>query len=154
MTESVLDVLKLVLLALLYLFFARVLWAVWSQLRPARMPATVAPAPAPAPAKVPKGTRQRAARLTILEPRERRGTAFAIGPEITIGREESCTITIPGDTYVSGLHARVFDHDGQPMIEDLGSTNGTFHNGNKLVGTKLLHHGDRVQIGHTVLEAQ
>ena len=47
----------------------------------------------------------------------------------------------------------MFDHDGQPMVEDLGSTNGTYLNG-KLTGTKLLHPGDRVQIGNTVLEAQ
>ena len=40
------------------------------------------------------------------------------------------------------------------MVEDLGSTNGTFHNGSKLVGSKLLHPGDRVQAGTTVIEAQ
>lgn len=155
MTESVLDILKLVLLAMLYLFFARVLWAVWSQLRPSRAPATVSPAPPPpAPAKAPKGTRRRAARLVVVEPKERKGATWPIGEEISIGREETCTITLPGDGYVSGLHARVFVHDGQPMIEDLGSTNGTFHNGTKLVGTRLLHTGDRVQIGFTVLEAQ
>ena len=51
-------------------------------------------------------------------------------------------------------NARIFDHDGQPMLEDLGSTNGSFLNGNKVAGTKLLHPGDRVQIGYTVLEAQ
>jgi len=40
------------------------------------------------------------------------------------------------------------------MVEDLGSTNGSFHNGNRLVGARLLHPGDRVQFGYTVLEAQ
>jgi pSer/pThr/pTyr-binding forkhead associated (FHA) protein len=40
------------------------------------------------------------------------------------------------------------------MVEDLGSTNGTFHNGSKLVGSKLLHPGDRVQAGTIVIEAQ
>jgi pSer/pThr/pTyr-binding forkhead associated (FHA) protein len=49
---------------------------------------------------------------------------------------------------------RFFDYEGQPMVEDLGSTNGTFHNGSKLVGAKLLHPGDRVQVGTTVIEAQ
>ena len=39
------------------------------------------------------------------------------------------------------------------MIEDLGSTNGTFHNGNRLHGSTRLHRGDRIQIGYTVLEA-
>ena len=39
-------------------------------------------------------------------------------------------------------------------IEDLGSTNGTFNNGTKMHGTKLLQPGDRIQVGTTVIEAQ
>ena len=181
MTDEVLDVIKLALLALLYLFFARVLWAVWSEVRAPRVrtgaprmaapgdatvaadrPAPVpAPVPAPAPAAAPagntrrrKGTTGRAERLVALEPKASRGQAWPITGEITIGRDPKCTIAIADDTFVSGLHARVFDHDGQPMVEDLGSTNGSFHNGAKLDGIKLLHPGDRVQIGYTVLEAQ
>lgn len=168
MSDPVLDVLKLVLLALLYLFFARVLWAVWSEVRPPKQrtapsgrvapddPTAAADRPR-RPVREPKPVRGRGgkvARLVVLEPKERRGTAFQLGGELTIGREASCTISMPGDTYVSTLHARVFEHDGQPMIEDLESTNGTFHNGNRLRGTRLLHPGDRVQIGYTVLEAQ
>lgn len=192
MTESVLDILKLVLLGLLYLFFARVLWAVWSEVRPSKA-RRGEPAPAQArraqpqmatsdsptgaltvPAERPgagatpqhaaggkrrdrkphKGRRGRAARLVVIEPRDRRGAAYAISGELTIGRDESCTISLAGDTYASSVHARVFDYDGQPMVEDLGSTNGSFHNGNKLVGSRLLHPGDRIQIGFTVLEAQ
>ena len=64
------------------------------------------------------------------------------------------TIMIDDDAYVSQLHLRVFDYEGQPMVEDLGSTNGTFHNGSKLVGAKLLHPGDRIQVGTTLIEAQ
>jgi pSer/pThr/pTyr-binding forkhead associated (FHA) protein len=48
----------------------------------------------------------------------------------------------------------VYDVEGQAMVEDLGSTNGSFHNGNRLVGARLLHPGDRIQFGYTVLEAQ
>ena len=177
MTDEVLDVIKLALLALLYLFFARVLWAVWSEVRAPRVPtgtprmaapgdATVAadrPAPVPVPVPVAaaasnsrrrKGTPGRAERLVALEPKQRRGQAWPLTGEITIGRDPTCTISITDDTFVSALHARVFDHDGQPMVEDLGSTNGSFHNGAKLDGVKLLHPGDRIQIGYTVLEAQ
>lgn len=172
MSDPVLDVLKLALLALLYLFFGRVLWAVWSEVRP---PKARAGSPAPAvgrvrtddattPSERPTSGRRatkphrgrggKAARLVVLEPKDQRGTAYAISGEITIGRERACTIAMPGDTFVSGLHARVYEFEGQPMLEDLGSTNGTFHNGNRLHGSKLLHPGDRVQIGYTVLEAQ
>jgi hypothetical protein len=180
MTDQVLDVLKFVLLGLLYLFFARVLWAVWSEVRaprgqaggaqhaamPVGMPVASSPEAATVVAarpKEPAGPREkrptrgqagRAARLVILEPKQRRGTAFPVTGEITIGREPTCTVEIPDDKFVSSLHARIFDVGGQPMVEDLGSTNGSFLNGNKLVGAKLLHPGDRIQIGYTVLEAQ
>ncbi|MFT6292259.1 MAG: hypothetical protein ACJAR2_002874 [Ilumatobacter sp.] len=185
MSDQVLNILKLSLLGLIYLFFARVLWAVWSEVRTpkarpvARTPAPVqraqpqhaqpqphaetaqqvrpGAAPAAAPQrtrKPPKGRGGRAARLVILEPRHRRGMAVAINGEITLGRDEQCTISIQDDSYVSTLHLRIYDYDGQPMVEDLGSTNGTFHNGNKLAGSKLLQPGDRIQVGTTVIEAQ
>ena len=176
MTDQVLNILKFVLLGLLYLFFARVLWAVWSEVRtPVRRPMAGAPsgatrraqatAPAPRPvAPAPVGRKQakhakqqakhRASRLVILEPKVRRGMTVALDGDITLGREPGCTITIDDDAYVSQLHLRIYDYEGQPMVEDLGSTNGTFHNGSKLVGSKLLHPGDRLQVGTTVIEAQ
>ena len=170
MTDQALDILKLVLLGLLYLFFARVLWAVWSEVRSANSRAT-APAPplvaddraatvaAEVPrrrrsTKPPKGRGGRVARLVIVEPKERRGAAFPLGHEITVGRDPSSTVAIEDDTFVSSTHLRIYDVDGQAMVEDLGSTNGSFHNGNRLVGARLLHPGDRIQVGHTVLEAQ
>jgi pSer/pThr/pTyr-binding forkhead associated (FHA) protein len=163
MTDQALDILKLVLLGLLYLFFARVLWAVWSEVRRTqRVPAqprvddqaaTVAAA-APKQRRPPKGRGGRVARLVIVEPKARRGTTFPLGGEITIGRDPASTVMIDSDTFVSQHHAKVYDVDGQAMVEDLGSTNGSFHNGNRLVGARLLHPGDRIQVGYTVLEAQ
>jgi pSer/pThr/pTyr-binding forkhead associated (FHA) protein len=174
MTDQALDILKLVLLGLLYLFFARVLWAVWSEVRAANSRAAqphpaVPPPPvdeaaatiaAAAPGKTrrrdrpPKGKHGTVNRLVIIEPKSRAGTAYALGHEITVGRDPGCTIAIEGDTFVSGLHLRIFDADGQAMVEDMGSTNGSFHNGGRLVGSRLLHPGDRIQVGYTVLEAQ
>ena len=168
MTDQALDILKLVLLGLLYLFFARVLWAVWSEVRSANSRATAAPLPpvddraatvaaetaTQGRRKPPKGRAGRVARLVIVEPKARRGQAFPLGHEITVGRDPSSTVVIEGDTFVSSTHLRIYDVDGQAMVEDLGSTNGSFHNGNRLVGSRLLHPGDRVQVGYTVLEAQ
>ncbi len=162
-TDLALDILKLILLGLLYLFFARVLWAVWQEVRTDRRVVAshsvnerseTRAAPVPKPRKAPKGKRGRAGRLVILEPKARRGTTFALTGEITIGRDPGCTVIVDGDTFVSQRHAKVFVVDGQPMVEDLGSTNGSFHNGNRLHGSRLLHPGDRVQVGYTVLEAQ
>ena len=171
MSDQVLNILKLSLLGLVYLFFARVLWAVWSEVKtprarpvarsqqPVPRPASAAPQPRPAaaaaaPSTPARGRGGRAARLVILEPKHRRGMAVAIAGEITLGRDDNCTISIQDDSYVSTLHLRVYDYDGQPMIEDLGSTNGTFHNGTKMHGSKLLQPGDRIQVGTTVIEAQ
>ena len=172
MTDQALDILKLVLLGLLYLFFARVLWAVWSEVRSANsraaQPHPVGPpadqAAATVAAPVPGRTRRRdrpakgrggkVNRLVIIEPKARRGAAFPLGAEITVGRDPASTITIDGDTFVSNLHLRIYEFDGQAMVEDMGSTNGSFHNGTRLHGAHLLHPGDRIQVGYTVLEAQ
>ena len=171
MTDQVLDILKLVLLALLYLFFARVLWAVWSEVR---QPANIrrgadvvhqAPAATSSPAPPqPKPTRRstRAARgkggvpgrLVILEPKERRGTTFAIGAEVGVGRDADNTIVITGDSYISGRHARISLADGYVIVEDLESRNGTYLNGTRLAQRQTVHPGDRIQVGYTVLEAQ
>ncbi len=169
MTDQALDILKLVLLGLLYLFFARVLWAVRSEVR--RAPTTaVAPMTSgerdattiAGPTsrrerrqqRPPRGRSGHVARLVVIEPKARRGKTYPVGAEITIGRDPQSTIRIDDDTFVSTHHAKIYDVDGQPMVEDLGSTNGSFHNGNRLAGARLLHPGDRVQVGYTVLEAQ
>ena len=162
-TDLALNILKLILLGLLYMFFARVLWAVWQEVRTDRrvMPSHIAneraetrAAPVPRPAKARKGRHGRVARMVILEPKARRGATFALNTEITIGRDPGCTVQIENDTFVSQRHARIYLVDGQPMVEDLGSTNGSFHNGNRLHGSRLLNPGDRLQVGYTVMEAQ
>jgi len=183
MTDQVLDILKLVLLALLYLFFARVLWAIWSEVRrpsterstaervltPAAV-AKAAPAPVPegtptggtvrswrendAEPKPPRGTRTVPARLVVIEPKERKGTTYAIATAVTIGREPTSTVVIPDDAYVSGHHATVTRGADAILLDDAGSKNGTYLNGTRITNQRTVHTGDRIQIGATVLEAQ
>lgn len=162
-TDLALDILKIVLLFLLYTFFARVLWAVWQEVRTDRRVvashavaehATTRAAARPPTAKAPKGKRGKVGRLVILEPKARRGQSFPLKGEVSIGRDAGCVIVIDDDSFVSQRHARIHLVDGKPMVEDLGSTNGSFHNGNRLHGARLLHPGDRIQVGYTVLEAQ
>lgn len=162
-TDLALDILKIALLFLLYAFFARVLWAVWQEVRTDRRVvashavnerAETRAAPLPKQPKAAKGKRGRVGRLVILEPKSRRGQSFPLKGEISIGRDPGAVIVVDDDTFVSQRHARIHLVDGQPMVEDLGSTNGSFHNGNRLNGSRLLHPGDRIQVGYTVLEAQ
>lgn len=171
MTDQVLDILKLVLLALLYLFFARVLWAVWSEVRepanvrqgeqpsmsPARAGGVAGGAAPPAGRRAPsppKGRRGVPARLVVTEPKERKGTAYAIDGSVTIGREPDNTLVVENDTYISSYHAKVAIENGAVVVDDLGSRNGTFLNGTKITKQYTVNTGDRIQVGYTVLEAQ
>jgi pSer/pThr/pTyr-binding forkhead associated (FHA) protein len=156
MSEAVLTVLKFCFLALLYLFLYRV---VRLTLRELRAPAVTAPAPAapqPAPAAPPRRDRRPegrgALRLRIVEPAGRRGETHAIDRELTVGRGAGCAIVLADDTYVSQLHARLFQQNGEGYVEDLGSTNGTFVNGKATTGATRLRRGDQVQFGQTVAE--
>lgn len=163
MTDQLLGILKLALLALLYLFFARVLWTVWTEVRSPRgvtppaspAPTAVAPPPPTTRGKAPKRSRRGGiGRLVVIEPKARRGHAYGVETEMTIGRAGGCTLSLPDDTFLSQVHARFFTADGRVWVEDLSSTNGTFLNGTRLTRAEALRRGDRVQVGATVLEAQ
>jgi pSer/pThr/pTyr-binding forkhead associated (FHA) protein len=161
--ENLLQLLKLCFLALLYLFFLRVVWSVWQQVRTppapnaARAVATAPPPPAPAPPPKRKHGKQPSGPpsvLDVVQPSNRAGASFAVGEELTIGRASGCAVSLGDDTYVSQLHARVYQRDGIVFLEDLGSTNGTFLNGQRVQAPTAIHSGDRMQIGSTILEAR
>ena len=152
MSDSVLTVLKFCLLALLYLFLVRVVWIVAREMRgtPVRVADTPPrPAPAPPPARANK---RREWRFVVVEPEAERGRAFPVDGEATIGRGGGCGIPLAFDTFVSQVHARAHDRDGNLWIEDVGSTNGTIVNGKKIGQVTKLRKGDTVQVGETLLE--
>ncbi|MEA2702786.1 MAG: hypothetical protein QOJ69_2196 [Actinomycetota bacterium] len=160
MPDSLLTILKFCFLALLYLFFFRVLRAVWVEVS-GKAPATRGTGPN---APVPHLSRNRAAtvkaavggrgpgKLKVVEPAEARGRTYDLVDELTLGRASGCHITLDNDTYVSQLHARVFRRDGQLFVEDLGSTNGTYVNRTKVTAPLEVRRGDRLQVGKTVME--
>jgi hypothetical protein len=154
MSDAVLTVLKFCLLALLYLFLVRVVWIVARELRgtPAPVPAP-APTPVPAPAVASKpASRKRGWRLVVVQPDAERGHSFPVDGDATLGRGGGCTVPLSFDTFVSQVHARVSERDGTLWIEDIGSTNGTYVNGERIDQPTKLRKGDRVQLGETVLE--
>jgi pSer/pThr/pTyr-binding forkhead associated (FHA) protein len=166
MPESLLRILQFLLLLLLYLFFFRVLRAVWAEVANPRELSPAAPTRAgAAPAPTAGGRRERSgsapkgrpSRLKVVEPADRKGQAFDLAEELTVGRAAGCQVKVD-DTYASQLHARVFQRDGQLFVEDLGSTNGTYLNRRgtqskeKVAGPLALKLGDRLMIGKTVLE--
>jgi hypothetical protein len=78
------------------------------------------------------------------------GKTFQLtGQEISIGRDPSNDITIK-DKEVSRQHARLLAQAGDYVLEDLGSTNGTFVNGQRLIGPHLLKPGEMVLFAENV----
>ncbi len=70
-----------------------------------------------------------------------------------IGRSPDAEVTID-DPYASEFHARVGIHDQRIMVHDLGSTNGTYVNGRRVSAPTTVSRGDTVQIGKTILEVR
>jgi pSer/pThr/pTyr-binding forkhead associated (FHA) protein len=156
--DSLLTILKFCFLALLYLFFLRVLRAVWAEVSGRTI---AAPAPA-GPGRAQRGwagtnrsggNGKGGSRLKVIEPADQKGQSYDLGDELTVGRAGGCQITLD-DTYVSQLHARVFRRENQLYVEDLGSTNGTYLNRKKVTAPIAIRRGDRLQIGKTVMELQ
>lgn len=147
MTDAVLNALKLILLALVYLFFGRVLWAVWSEVR----------TPVATQGKE-KTKRQRrpgvkgVPSFVVIEPRQRRGQTFTLSNTLSIGRVDDNDIIVTDDSFVSSHHARIEIRPDSVWVVDLKSTNGTFVNGQRVADARSVRKGDRIQVGGTVLE--
>jgi predicted component of type VI protein secretion system len=69
---------------------------------------------------------------------------------LTIGRDMNNDVVI-NDAEVSRNHGRLTSQSGGYLIEDLASTNGTFVNGQRLIGPKLLNPGDVIGLGETIV---
>jgi hypothetical protein len=159
--DPVLTLLKYVFLAILYLFFMRVLRAVWVETREPKE--ALVPAVPPVPPPVPSGSEGAAAgaagpvgpeKMVVISPDSMKGMEFPLGSEVTVGRAGGCGVLLTDDTFVSQLHARVFRRDRDLFVEDLGSTNGTFLNGRKVSTPLTVRKGDRIQFGRTTVEVR
>lgn len=81
-----------------------------------------------------------------------RGQSFTIADgAVVLGRETTAELVLDG-SMVSRRHARLRSAGGQVLLEDLGSTNGTFVNGDRLAGTHRLTVGDRIRVGDVDLQ--
>lgn len=111
------------------------------QARQARRPA----------AEEPAGGRGAARGLVVTEG-SLKGTTIALGQApVLIGRAPECTLVLEDD-YASSRHARLSLQQGVWVLEDLGSTNGTFLGRAKVQSPTALEPGSSFRIGRTVLE--
>ena len=108
--------------------------------------------PQPKP-RVPTLTASTPRKLSVVEG-ELAGTVVPLGSSpITVGRAADSTLVLQDD-YASSRHARFFPSDGQWIVEDLGSTNGTWIDRTRITGPTVLRVGAKVRVGRTTLQLQ
>jgi hypothetical protein len=161
MNALTLTLIKLAFLAVLWLFVIAAVGVVRTDLfgparrrraaRKARAPRAAAPPPAP--------PKRGSARVSRTAPHQMVVTAGGLAgttidladSQITIGRADDATLVLTDD-YASTRHARLFPQDGQWLVEDLGSTNGTYLDRQKVTRPTPVPVGVPIRIGKTVLE--
>lgn len=104
--------------------------------------------PAPTPAKP-----ARALRLVVVDGPLLGTTIPLASSAILIGRSPSCTLVLDDD-YSSSRHARIFPQGDQWFVEDLGSTNGTFLDGNRIQQPMVVDAGIPIRVGQSTIELQ
>jgi pSer/pThr/pTyr-binding forkhead associated (FHA) protein len=132
--------LRYVFLGLLFLFLILVVRAIYRDINAPQ-----------ASTRSPRRRKKDMPHLLVIAADRNLGAKYYLPEEVSIGRAGSCQIVID-DTYASQQHARVYGSNGGFMVEDLGSTNGTYVNGRKISYPLELRPGDRIKIGKTVFE--
>ncbi|MEV4678663.1 MULTISPECIES: FHA domain-containing protein FhaB/FipA [Actinomadura] len=160
MSPFTLTLIKLAFLAVLWLFVIAAVGVIRADLfgSKAASKAAARPSQPPRSARPPKPPRQQRSaqhgaptKLVVVQG-ERAGTVIDLtGVPITIGRANDSTLVVTDD-YASSRHARLFAQDGQWIVEDLGSTNGTYLGRTKVSRPMPVPPGVPVRIGKTVIE--
>jgi hypothetical protein len=148
----VLRALEYAVILLLWLFFMWVVRAVWVEVRPLKRKRRREKDDDLDPAIAGKSRKGKRLRLHVVRPEEHTGQTYEIGAEVTVGRAAGCGVPIDYDTFASNLHARLFRLDGDVWVEDLGSTNGTWVNTERILERTRIEKGDLLQVGGTVFE--
>lgn len=144
MPAFVLDVLRYAFLALFYLF---ILWA----LRTVAGDVTGRRARQAGRAAQPVTGAMPPTQVVVRSEDGRTLGTYRLTAPLQVGRGEACHIRLD-DAYVSQAHARLYASDAAWYVEDLGSTNGTFLNRQRLTGPVEVKAGDEVRVGKTILE--
>jgi hypothetical protein len=154
MTALTLTLIRVAFLAVLWLFVIAAIGVVRTDLfgstRRARQPKAPRPQmmPQSRPAKPGRGTPRF---LVVTEGSLKGASVNLTEQQILLGRANDATLVI-NDDYASSRHARIFPQDGQWILEDLGSTNGTYLDRQKVTRPMPVAVGVPIRIGKTVLE--
>ncbi len=156
MSELALTLVRLAFLGLLWLFVVMTVMVLRKDLRqPAEARPTGRPRQpkAPKPAKVARQAKVRGTKLVVTEG-PLTGTVIPLNTaQVTIGRAPDSTVVIEDD-YASSRHARVYPSEGAWVVEDLGSTNGTWIDRTRITTPTVLPVGVPLRVGRTTLQLQ
>jgi hypothetical protein len=158
MNELSLTIIRVAFLAVLWLFVIAAIGVVRTDLlggpsttarrgkaRQAQAPRQGRPARPPRPGRG-------SPRVLLVTAGALKGTSLDLAQQqITLGRANDATLVL-NDDYASSRHARIFPQDGQWIVEDLGSTNGTYLDRQKVTRPMPVPVGVPIRIGKTVLE--
>ena len=156
MNALTLTLIRVAFLAVLWLFVIAAIGVVRTDLfgtaaakvRRPRNQAPPRPAVPPRPQKPGRGT----PRFLVVTEGALTGVSIDLADQqITLGRANDATLVL-NDDYASTHHARIFPQDGQWIVEDLGSTNGTYLDRQKVIRPTPVPVGVPIRIGKTVLE--
>jgi FHA domain-containing protein len=148
--EIVLQIFRFGFLLLLWLFIFAAFRVVRADLFGGRA-GRVASVP-PRAAQQPKKKGQRGPRTLVVTAGPLSGTKITLGDQpILIGRADDSTLVLTDD-FASSRHARLTNRGGQWYVEDLGSTNGTYLDQQRVQGPLLVNPGVPIRIGQTALE--
>jgi pSer/pThr/pTyr-binding forkhead associated (FHA) protein len=158
MSEIALTVIKVLYLALLWLFILSAVSVIRSDLFGRTVPSSdqsepqelESPPPPPKRTKRPRGE----PRVLVVTQGSQAGQSAALADGvILIGRGADCQIILDDD-YVSTRHARVVSGENGIYVEDLGSTNGSYVNGQRITAPTTITMSDAVRIGKTILKLE
>jgi pSer/pThr/pTyr-binding forkhead associated (FHA) protein len=158
MNELSLTIIRVAFLAVLWLFVIAAIGVVRTDLLGG--PSTTARRGKVRQAQAPRQGRQArparsgrgSPRMLVVTAGALKGTSFDLAQQqITLGRANDATLVL-NDDYASSRHARIFPQDGQWIVEDLGSTNGTYLDRQKVTRPMPVPVGVPIRIGKTVLE--
>lgn len=152
MSELLVLALKFAFLALLWVFILFTGAVIRSDLFGRRVPAAVAAAPLASARAQGRRNRRRGSVPTTLRitKGKQAGLTMGLGDHLKIGRSTDCQLILDDD-YVSTRHARIYRSDGGYLVEDLGSTNGTYLNNERLSSPAPFTPADTLRIGRTLL---
>ena len=167
MSELTLTVVRLGLLAALWLFVVSVVAVIRTDIYGTQVRARASrgrrATPAPVPTQPASGASlpaepagpgfgRNAPRTLVVTEGSLAGTTINLsGSPILIGRNPEATLVLDDD-YASGRHARIYPQDGRWYVEDLASTNGTFLGRERISGPTPLAAGSTLRVGQTVIE--